>query len=99
MKKPRTTAKDRPASSPTVRVHKKERILAIPGVCGGEAGVRGTRVPVWMLVEARDDGCSDEDILENYPTLSKGNLRAAWKYADEHRAEIRAAILRNLDHF
>lgn len=99
MKKPRQSTKHASTNSSTARVRKKLRIQAVPGVCGGQACVRGTRVPVWMLVEAREDGCSDDGILENHPTLSKSDLRAAWKYAEEHAAEIRAAIERNLGHF
>lgn len=44
--------------------HLKLDIQKTPGVCGGEACVAGTRIAVWMLVEARRAGCKDEEILE-----------------------------------
>ena len=57
-------------------------------VCGGEARIAGTRIPVWVLVQARQLGMSDAVILQNYPSLTAENLQHAWTYAEEHQAEI-----------
>jgi uncharacterized protein (DUF433 family) len=62
-----------------------------PGVCGGDARVRNTRIPVWLLVGYRKDGVSDARLLELYPTLTLGDLSAAWWYYAEHRDEIEQA--------
>ena len=39
-----------------------------PGVCGGDACIRQTRIPVWVLVNARGLGISEAELLEDYPT-------------------------------
>ena len=49
-----------------------------PEVCGGEACIVRTRIPVWLLVQARRLGTSDVDILRSYPTLRAEELANAW---------------------
>jgi uncharacterized protein (DUF433 family) len=63
-----------------------------PGVCGGDARVANTRIPVWLLVAYRKDGTTDERLLELYPSLQLSDLSAAWWYYAEHRDEIEQAI-------
>ena len=66
-----------------------------PGVCGGEACVLRTRIPVWLLVQARRLGTSDVDILRDYPTLRVEDLANAWAYARSHAEEIDQQIRDN----
>lgn len=66
-----------------------------PGVCGGDARVAKTRIPIWVLVEARRLGYSDADILTSYPTVSATALANAWAYAQAYPDEIELAIRRN----
>lgn len=66
-----------------------------PGVCGGDACITKTRIPIWVLVEARRLGYSDADLLMNYPTLSANDLTNAWAYAQAYPDEIELAIQRN----
>jgi uncharacterized protein (DUF433 family) len=40
-----------------------------PAVCGGEACIARTRIPVWVLVRARQLGGSEASLLAAYPTL------------------------------
>ncbi len=65
------------------------------GICGQSARIAGTRVPVWMLVEARELGASEAQLLLDYPGLRAEELVDAWNYAADHRAEILAEIHRN----
>jgi type III restriction enzyme len=65
------------------------------GVCGGEARVADTRIPVWTLVLDHRLGMDDATILENFPSLTVDDLKAAWDYADAHQAEIEADIRTN----
>ena len=74
-----------------------DRITKTPGVCGGRACIHGTRIPVWVLYEWRRLGNSDEWILAGYPTLTLADLRAAWDYANNHRAEIDEDIRLNTE--
>jgi len=57
-------------------------------VCGGRACIRKTRITVWGLVNSRQLGAADEQILENIVGLTPEGLCAAWDYYGEHQAEI-----------
>ena len=66
-----------------------------PGVCGGEARIARTRIPVWLLVRQRQLGISESAILEGYPTLGAEDLNNAWNYYRGHKAEIESDITEN----
>jgi uncharacterized protein (DUF433 family) len=70
-------------------------IEATPDVCGGEARLVRTRIPVWLLVRARQLGTSEGELLRAYPTLRAEDLAYAWRYARLHPDEIREAIRKN----
>ena len=70
-------------------------IASIPGVSGGEPCIVRTRIPVWVLIQARHLGVSDADILRAYPTLYAADLVNAWAYYRSHRDEIEAQIAEN----
>jgi type III restriction enzyme len=65
-----------------------------PGVSGGNACVRDTRIAVWTLWRLRTLGRSDAELLEDYPTLTPQDLAAAWQYALENPDEVREAAER-----
>lgn len=67
-------------------------ITKTPGVMGGDACIKNTRIPVWLLVYYRRLGASDVELLQDYPNLSAANLVNAFKYADAHPDEIEMAI-------
>src|SRR5438046_6687412 len=63
-------------------------IRKTPGVIGGDACVGNRRIAVWMLVEARNVGITDERLLTDYdPPLTRAELEAAWRYAAAHPEE------------
>lgn len=66
-----------------------------PDVCGGEACIVRTRIPVWLLEKARRLGTSEQVLLESYPTLRAEDLVNAWAYARSHNAEIEDQIRDN----
>ena len=71
-------------------------IRKTPGVIGGDACIGNRRIAVWMLVEARNVGISDEQLLTDYdPPLTRAELDAAWRYAAAHPEEIARAIREN----
>lgn len=71
-------------------------IRKTPGVIGGNACIGNRRIAVWMLVESRNAGISDEQMLTDYePRLTRSELDAAWRYAAAHSAEIAQAIQEN----
>lgn len=65
------------------------------GICGGDARIAKTRIPVWSLVNYRRLGASDARILQDFPHLSAEDLVNAWTYANAHSEEIEEAIHRN----
>ena len=70
-------------------------IKKTPGVCGGDACIGTTRIPVWSLVSDRRLGMSDARILEAFPDLTAADLVNAWAYAEAHSEEIESAIIEN----
>lgn len=66
-----------------------------PDVCGGEACIVRTRIPVWLLEQSRRLGASEESLLAAYPALRAEDLVNAWAYARSHQAEIDAWIREN----
>ncbi|MBW4573492.1 MAG: DUF433 domain-containing protein [Tolypothrix carrinoi HA7290-LM1] len=70
-------------------------ITKTPGVCGGDACVANTRIPVWSLVSDRRLGMSDARILKAFPHLTAADLVNVWAYADANSKEIEQAIREN----
>lgn len=66
-----------------------------PAVAGGEPCIVRTRIPVWVLVQARKLGASEVDILRSYPTLRAEDLVNAWAYYGSHKEEIERQIVEN----
>lgn len=66
-----------------------------PEVCGGEARIVRTRIPVWLLEQARRLGKTDSDLLAVYPSLRADDLTHAWAYVATHRDEIDSQIREN----
>ena len=66
-----------------------------PGVCGGDACLLRTRIPVWVLVRARQLGSSEPELLTAYPSLCIEDLRNAWAYYEAHGEEIDRLVEEN----
>ena len=66
-----------------------------PDRCGGDACIRETRIPIWVLVNYRRLGACDADVLRAYPRLTPPDLEAAWEYAARNEEEIDRAIREN----
>jgi uncharacterized protein len=64
-----------------------ERIAIDPGVMGGKPCIKGTRIPVELILEKLAQGLSFEELLEAYPGLTAEDLRAAGAFG---RADARA---------
>jgi uncharacterized protein (DUF433 family) len=70
-------------------------IDARPDVCGGEPCIVRTRIPVWLLEQARRLGATEQALLAAYPHLRAEDLVIAWAYARSHAAEIESQIRDN----
>ncbi len=59
----------------------KDRIVVNPKVMGGKPIIKGTRIPVYFILELLSNGWSIDDILREYPHLSREDVLAAIRYA------------------
>jgi len=60
-----------------------DRIVIDPKRHGGEPCIKGTRIPVSIIIGTIADGDTPEILLRAYPSLSPEDLQAALKYAAE----------------
>jgi uncharacterized protein (DUF433 family) len=60
---------------------KKDRIELNPKVCNGKPVIKGTRIPVSVILEQIAEGISWDKLLTNYPELEKEDIKAAIHYA------------------
>lgn len=70
-------------------------VESTPDVCGGEPCIVRTRIPVWVLEQARRLGASEDELLRSYPTLRAEDLANCWAYVRSHRLEIEEQIRDN----
>jgi uncharacterized protein (DUF433 family) len=56
-------------------------ITADPEILGGKPVIAGTRISVQLILEKIGDGWSIEDLLEDYPHLTREQIIAAIAYA------------------
>lgn len=59
----------------------RERIVRDPGVCGGEAVFKGTRVLLRTVLASLAEGDAVKEILASFPTLSEDDVKAAIAFA------------------
>jgi len=60
----------------------RERIVVDPAILAGKPAIKGTHVTVSMILGLVAHGVSFDEILEDYPELSRDDIRAAILYAD-----------------
>ena len=60
-----------------------QRITVDPKIMLGKPVIRGTRVPVELVVRMVAQGIAEADILKEYPRLQPADIRAALAYAAE----------------
>jgi uncharacterized protein (DUF433 family) len=58
-----------------------DRIEVNPEVMLGKPVIRGTRIPVELLLRKLSEGASETDLLEAYPLLTREDIHAAMRYA------------------
>ena len=64
-----------------------ERISIDPKVCFGKPCIRGTRIWVSLILGFLADNMSFEEILENYPQLTKEDIQAVIAYNTKVNSE------------
>lgn len=59
----------------------KGRITIDPQVCHGQACIQGTRIPVHQILGMLANGDTIEELLEDYPSLTREDILACFDYA------------------
>ena len=58
-----------------------QRITVDPKIMAGKPIIRGTRIPVELIVRMLAQGIAEDAILREYPRLQSDDIRAALTYA------------------
>jgi uncharacterized protein (DUF433 family) len=59
----------------------RERIEVNPEILSGKAVIKGTRIPVYLILELLSAGYDFKKIIKSYPSLTKKDIEAAIRYA------------------
>ena len=63
-----------------------DRIEINPSIMLGKPVIRGTRIPVEVLIRKLSEGATEADLLDAYPRLTSADIRAALGYAADSPA-------------
>ena len=58
-----------------------DRIEINPDVMLGKPVIRGTRIPVELVVRKLSEGATEVNLLDAYPRLTRADIQAALAYA------------------
>ena len=70
-----------------------DRIEINPKVMLGKPVIRGTRIPVELILRKLSEGASETDLLDAYPRLTRGDIQAAMGYAADTLAHEETLIV------
>ncbi|HEX8616840.1 MAG TPA: DUF433 domain-containing protein [Thermoanaerobaculia bacterium] len=59
----------------------RDHIHRHPDICGGAPVIRGTRVTLRTLLASLAEGCEEEEILRNFPAVTREDLKAVIAFA------------------
>ncbi len=63
-----------------------DRIEINPAVMFGKPVIRGTRIPVELIIRKLAEGATEADLLDAYPRVTREDIRAALAYAADSLA-------------
>jgi len=69
-----------------------DRIEINPKIMLGKPVIRGTRIPVELIVRKLSEGADEKALLEAYPRLSPSDVHAALRYAADSLAHEEIAF-------
>lgn len=70
-----------------------DRIEIDPKVMMGKPVIRGTRIPIELLLRKLAEGATEADLLDAYPRLTREDIQAAIGYAADTLAHEETIIL------
>ena len=59
----------------------RQRVVVDPEICHGKACIKGTRIFVSIILDNLAAGVPEEEILQQYPSLTREDIQAALGYA------------------
>ena len=59
------------------------RIEIDPNILAGKPVIKGTRIPVYLIIELLANGLTPQQILKEYPELKQEDIKAALLYASK----------------
>ena len=71
-----------------------DRIELNPKVMLGKPVIRGTRIPVELILRKIGEGAKEEELLDAYPKLTPQDIRAAVGYAADTLAHEETIIIK-----
>ena len=66
----------------------QERISTDPAVRSGKPCVRGTRITVYDVLEYLAGGMSEDQIMADFPTLTRDDIRACLAFAADRERRL-----------
>lgn len=63
---------------------KYERIIVDPRILGGRPIIKGTRIPVVLILRALKEGMTVEELLDDYPRLTRDDIRDAQAFGADY---------------
>jgi uncharacterized protein (DUF433 family) len=70
-----------------------DRIEVNPKVMMGKPVIRGTRIPVELILRKISEGANERDLIDAYPRLRREDIQAALRYAADTLAHEETVIL------
>ena len=65
------------------KMNYEERIVKDPNILTGKPVIKGTRIPVDLILKKLAQNISINEILKNFPRLTREDVQAAILYAEE----------------
>jgi uncharacterized protein (DUF433 family) len=59
------------------------KITIDPNILAGKPVIKGTRIPVYLIIELLANGLTPKQILKEYPELKQEDIKAALLYASK----------------
>ena len=69
----------------------KERITVTPGIRGGKPCIKGTRITVYDVLEYLAGGTTEDQILKDFPKLTRDDIRACLSFAAARERRLAGA--------
>ena len=63
--------------------NKQDRIVRVPGLMGSKPVIKGTRIPVELVLERLEETTDTTHLFEDYPQLTNEDIKACLWYAKE----------------